>query len=78
MVIIHRLHQSGLRCKRTHFKWIKSSSEIVNNFYEAAKAANPQHWSGATRNWQPVRVVHLNPDKTHDKKERHKEFNNAV
>jgi putative transposase len=30
--------------------------------YEAAKAKNPQRWSGSTRNWEPVRVVHLNPD----------------
>ena len=30
--------------------------------YEAAKAKHPQRWSGSTRNWQPVQVVHLNPD----------------
>lgn len=30
--------------------------------YEAAKRQHPARWSGATRNWQPVRVVHLNPD----------------
>jgi putative transposase len=30
--------------------------------YEAAKARHPGRWSGATRNWQPSRVVHLNPD----------------
>ena len=30
--------------------------------YEAAKNRRPERWSGATRNWQPVRVVHLNPD----------------
>jgi len=30
--------------------------------YEAAKAKHPQRWSGSTRNWQPVHVVHLNPD----------------
>jgi len=30
--------------------------------YEAAKRQHPQRWSGATRNWQPVRIVHLNPD----------------
>ena len=30
--------------------------------YEAAKAKHPQRWSGSTRNWQPVLVVHLNPD----------------
>lgn len=30
--------------------------------YEAAKNRCPERWSGATRNWQPVLVVHLNPD----------------
>jgi hypothetical protein len=31
--------------------------------YEAAKSANPSRWSGATRNWQRVSIVHLNPEK---------------
>jgi transposase InsO family protein len=31
--------------------------------YEAAKARNPERWSGETRNWKPVLVVHLNPEK---------------
>jgi len=30
--------------------------------YEAAKQARPERWSGDTRNWQHVSVVHLNPD----------------
>lgn len=30
--------------------------------YEAAKQARPERWSGDTRNWQYVSVVHLNPD----------------
>lgn len=30
--------------------------------YEAAKQKHPERWSGNTRNWQPVCVVHLNPD----------------
>ena len=38
------------------------------NVYEAAKAAHPQRWSGTTRNWQPVREVHLNPDQRVDSK----------
>jgi putative transposase len=33
--------------------------------YEAAKARHPERWSGATRNWQPIRVVYLNPDHQH-------------
>jgi putative transposase len=35
--------------------------EIV---YEAAKARHPQRWSGPTRNWTPIQVVHLNPANT--------------
>jgi putative transposase len=31
--------------------------------YEAAKARHPGRWSGATRNWEPVTIVHLNPQK---------------
>ncbi len=30
--------------------------------YEAAKRSHPERWSGSTRNWKPVLVVHLNPD----------------
>ena len=41
--------------------------------YEAAKARHPQRWSGATRNWQPVSIVHLNPDQLHTDNNRHKE-----
>lgn len=32
--------------------------------YQAAKTARPERWTGTTRNWQPVTVVHLNPEKT--------------
>jgi putative transposase len=31
--------------------------------YEAAKLRRPERWSGQTRSWEPVLVVHLNPDK---------------
>lgn len=31
--------------------------------YEAAKKQRPERWRGQTRNWDPVRVVYLNPDK---------------
>jgi putative transposase len=30
--------------------------------YEAARARHPRRWSGATRNWHPVQIVHLNPE----------------
>ena len=31
--------------------------------YQAAKARNPNRWSGVTRNWQPIESVALNPEK---------------
>ena len=37
--------------------------------YEAAKRRHPERWSGRTRNWQPVLVVHLNPDQYIAKKD---------
>jgi hypothetical protein len=36
--------------------------------YEAARERHPERWSGATRNWQPVMIVLLNPEKTSDPK----------
>ncbi len=33
--------------------------------YESAKARHPQRTSGHTRNWDPITVVLLNPDKSH-------------
>src|SRR3546814_6561546 len=30
--------------------------------YEAAKARNPERWSGAVRDWSRIAVVHLNPE----------------
>ena len=47
--------------------------------YEAAKARHPQRWSGprpapgATRNWQHISIVHLNPDQLHTDKNREKD-----
>jgi putative transposase len=43
--------------------------------YEAAKARNPERWSGATRNWEPVTVVHLNPAKNTSDSNHHEERN---
>ena len=36
--------------------------------YEAAKRKHPERWSGTTRNWRLIDVVHLNPDQPADKK----------
>jgi len=32
--------------------------------YQVAKARHPERWSRQTRNWQPVQVVYLNPNKS--------------
>ncbi len=37
--------------------------------YEAAKRRNPHRWSGATRNWDPVGEVWLNPERPTEKSE---------
>ena len=43
--------------------------------YAAAKARHPLRWGGPTRNWQPVREVHLNPEQRVDeKKEQHRQL----
>jgi len=31
--------------------------------YEAAKARRPERWSGSSRNWEPEKIVYLNPGK---------------
>ncbi|MCP4402631.1 MAG: transposase, partial [bacterium] len=31
--------------------------------YEAAKARRPERWSGPSRNWEPEKIVYLNPGK---------------
>ena len=32
--------------------------------YQTAKAQHPARWSHRTRNWKPVQVVYLNPNKS--------------
>lgn len=50
--------------------------------YETAKEKHPERWSGTTRNWQPIRVVHLNPEKqtaeSSNKKEKNSELKIAA
>jgi len=46
--------------------------------YEAAKARHPERWSGVTRNWQPIKVVYLNPDQHVEQKHNRKEQPGAI
>jgi len=32
--------------------------------YQAARAAHPERWRGDIRNWEPISIVHLNPNQT--------------
>jgi hypothetical protein len=34
-----------------------------HELYERVRRANPERWSGSTRNWSPVTLVVLNPDR---------------
>ena len=35
-----------------------------HELYERARRVNPERWSGSTRNWLPVGLVVLNPERT--------------
>lgn len=65
----HEHCHSAIRFVTPHERHAGQDTALLSkrvDVYEAAKAKHPQHWSGATRNWQPVREVHLNPDQRVD------------
>ncbi|HEX9726763.1 MAG TPA: hypothetical protein VGC53_20970 [Vicinamibacteria bacterium] len=37
--------------------------EKRRELYERARSTNPERWTGATRNWAPVELVVLNPER---------------
>jgi len=40
-------------------EWVRDVREL----YKRARAASPERWTGATRNWTPVGLVTLNPER---------------
>jgi len=61
----HEHRHSAIRFVTPHQRHAGLDTALLHkrvDVYEDAKATHPQRWSGPTRNWQPVRVVHLNPD----------------
>ena len=34
-----------------------------HRLYQTARSRTPSHWSGHTRNWQPITTVTLNPER---------------
>ncbi len=60
----HNHRHSGLKFLTPAQRHSGSDTELVAKrhlLYEAAKAANPERWTGDTRNWEPPKVVYLNP-----------------
>lgn len=57
---------SGVRFVTPSDRHAGRDTEILRRrkaVYEAAKRRNPDRWSGETRNWEPVKIVDLNPAK---------------
>lgn len=72
----HEHCHSAIRFVTPHERHAGQDSAVLSkrvDVYEAAKAKHPQRWSGSTRSWQPVLVVHLNPDQQKPDKHRRKE-----
>ena len=46
--------------------------------YETAKTKNPLRWSGRTRDWTRVNIVHLNPEKITEKQSLKKEVHQEL
>jgi transposase InsO family protein len=49
-----------------------------SSIYETAKARHPNRWTRSTRNWQPVSIVHLNPNHETIKEDTQKEMKMAA
>lgn len=67
----HEHRHSAVRYVTPDERHAGKDAEILrkrDEVYENAKKNNPERWSGSTRNWQPVRIVYLNPDKPSSKK----------
>lgn len=62
----HEHRHSAIRFVTPAERHAGTDNELLfkrTHVYEEAKKINPGRWSGSTRNWQPIRVIHLNPDK---------------
>jgi transposase InsO family protein len=61
---VHR--HSGLKFVTPNQRHCGQDGAILEKrraLYEAARARNPERWSGPTRNWEPEKIVYLNPGK---------------
>jgi putative transposase len=61
---VHR--HSGLKFVTPVQRHLGEDAAILEQrhaLYEAVRARNPERWSGSTRNWEPEKIVYLNPGK---------------
>jgi transposase InsO family protein len=62
----HEHRHSAIRFVTPAQRHANLDQDILNRraaLYESARQRNPLRWKGPTRNWQPIQVVHLNPDR---------------
>ena len=71
---------SGINFVTPESKHLGNDVKILENrneIYLAAKAKNPNRWSGKTRNWDAVTAVKLNPLKEKDKSNTKEKYQQA-
>jgi hypothetical protein len=44
-----------------HYRQEKLILDKRKDVYELARQKNPNRWTGQTRNWEPIKIVILNP-----------------
>ena len=57
---------SGIRFVTPDDRHFGREADILarrHDLYQRARAANPERWSRGTRNWSPVGIVVLNPER---------------
>lgn len=62
----HDHRHSGIRYvspAQRHTGEDRALLQARHDLYRSAREANPRRWSGATRNWSPIDVVTLNPER---------------
>lgn len=67
-------HHSGIKFLKPAERHSGKSAEILANrteVYQTARLAHPERWNGrATRDWNDINEVYLNPDKTYEETEK--------
>ena len=62
----HEHRHSGIRYVTPAQRHAGADGQILlarDELYQQARNQNPRRWSGNTRNWQPIKVVTLNPER---------------